>query len=69
MKYRYLYLRYSHMQKTLRLRSQVIHAMREFLIQRHFVDVETPTLFRKTPGVGCWLQPFSYKKLLSLSKI
>ncbi|KAK3912173.1 Aspartate--tRNA ligase, mitochondrial [Frankliniella fusca] len=50
MKYRYLYLRYPHMQKTLRLRSQLFHSMREFLIQHHFVDVETPTLFRKTPG-------------------
>lgn len=50
MKYRYLYLRYPHMQKMLRLRSQLFHSMREFLIQHHFVDVETPTLFRKTPG-------------------
>ncbi|XP_034251652.1 aspartate--tRNA ligase, mitochondrial [Thrips palmi] len=50
MKYRYLYLRYPHMQETLRIRSQLIHGMRDFLIQRDFVDVETPTLFRKTPG-------------------
>ena len=52
MRYRYLYLRFPHMQKMLRLRSQLIHSMREFLIQKHFVDVETPTLFRKTPGVS-----------------
>lgn len=51
MKYRFLYLRYPHMQKMLRLRSQLTHTIRDFLIQKGFVDVETPTLFRKTPGV------------------
>lgn len=50
MKYRYLYLRYPHMQKVLRFRSQLFHSMREFLIKNNFIDVETPTLFRKTPG-------------------
>lgn len=28
--------------------------MREYLVENDFVDVETPTLFRRTPGVsGC----------------
>lgn len=50
MKYRYLDLRFAEMQHNLRLRSQVIMKMREFLCASGFVDVETPTLFRRTPG-------------------
>ncbi|XP_047348085.1 aspartate--tRNA ligase, mitochondrial isoform X2 [Vespa velutina] len=51
MKYRYLALRYPEMQKTLRTRSKLIAKMREYLINEcDFVDVETPTLFRSTPG-------------------
>ncbi|XP_066600886.1 aspartate--tRNA ligase, mitochondrial [Prorops nasuta] len=51
MKYRYLSLRYPEVQKNLRLRSSVIAKMREFLINEcNFVDVETPTLFKRTPG-------------------
>ncbi|CAH1272575.1 DARS2 [Branchiostoma lanceolatum] len=51
LKHRYLDLRGSQLQHNLRLRSQVIMKMREFLINTHgFVDVETPTLFRRTPG-------------------
>lgn len=51
MKYRYLDLRFSEMQRNLRLRSSILMKMREFLINNHFVDVETPTLFKATPGV------------------
>lgn len=52
MKYRYLDMRFDDMQQRLRLRSQVLMRMRQFLIdQRGFVEVETPTLFRRTPGV------------------
>ncbi|XP_078606517.1 aspartate--tRNA ligase, mitochondrial-like [Branchiostoma floridae x Branchiostoma japonicum] len=51
LQHRYLDLRGSQLQHNLRLRSQVIMKMREFLINVHgFVDVETPTLFRRTPG-------------------
>ncbi|XP_022085393.1 aspartate--tRNA ligase, mitochondrial-like isoform X5 [Acanthaster planci] len=51
MQYRYLDLRSSRMQRNLRLRSTIIMRMREFLCNQHgFVDVETPSLFRKTPG-------------------
>ncbi|XP_061490082.1 aspartate--tRNA ligase, mitochondrial [Rhineura floridana] len=51
MKYRYLDLRSVQMQYNLRLRSQMVMRMREYLCNRHgFVDVETPTLFKKTPG-------------------
>ncbi|KAJ8980311.1 hypothetical protein NQ317_005232 [Molorchus minor] len=50
MQYRYLDLRFPQMQRNLRARSILIHKMREFLINNHFVDVETPTLFKATPG-------------------
>ncbi|KAM3605351.1 uncharacterized protein V6R79_024373 [Siganus canaliculatus] len=51
MQYRYLDLRSSQMQKNLRLRSQLVMKMREYLCNLHgFVDVETPTLFKRTPG-------------------
>ncbi|XP_054458644.1 aspartate--tRNA ligase, mitochondrial [Anoplopoma fimbria] len=51
MQYRYLDLRSSQMQKNLRLRSQLVMKMREYLCNEHgFVDVETPTLFKRTPG-------------------
>ncbi|XP_070701257.1 aspartate--tRNA ligase, mitochondrial [Pempheris klunzingeri] len=51
MQYRYLDLRSFQMQKNLRLRSQLVMKMREYLCNVHgFVDVETPTLFKRTPG-------------------
>ena len=44
------YLRLKHMQNNLRLRSKVGMALRELLIGRHgFVEIETPTLFRRSP--------------------
>lgn len=52
LKYRYVDLRFPEMQYNLRLRSKLLMKMREFLItNREFVEVETPTLFKKTPGV------------------
>lgn len=52
MKHRYLSLRYPELQRNLRLRSQVTARMREYLIKEcDFVDIETPTLFKNTPGV------------------
>ncbi|VVC26054.1 Aminoacyl-tRNA synthetase, class II (D/K/N),Nucleic acid-binding, OB-fold,Aspartyl/Asparaginyl- [Cinara cedri] len=51
LKYRYVDLRYPEMQYNLRLRSKLLMKMREFLINnRDFVEVETPTLFKKTPS-------------------
>ncbi|GJQ70074.1 hypothetical protein Trydic_g22550 [Trypoxylus dichotomus] len=51
MQYRYLDLRFPEMQFNLRTRSRMLMKMREFLInQAGFVDVETPTLFKATPG-------------------
>ncbi|XP_064004290.1 aspartate--tRNA ligase, mitochondrial isoform X2 [Pogoniulus pusillus] len=51
MQYRYLDLRSFQLQYNLRLRSRVVMRMREYLCNLHgFVDVETPTLFKRTPG-------------------
>jgi len=50
MKYRYIDLRNSTLQKNLRLRSKLIFKMRSFLEKNKFVDVETPTLCKSTPG-------------------
>ncbi|XP_062584824.1 aspartate--tRNA ligase, mitochondrial-like [Saccostrea cucullata] len=50
MKYRYLDLRSEQLQTNLRLRSYMTMKIREFLYGHGFVDVDTPTLFRRTPG-------------------
>ncbi|KAM4022566.1 aspartate--tRNA ligase, mitochondrial isoform 2-T2 [Anomaloglossus baeobatrachus] len=51
MQYRYLDLRSAQLQYNLRLRSTMVMRMREYLCNQHgFVDVETPTLFKRTPG-------------------
>lgn len=53
MQYRYINMRMPDMQHNLRLRSNVLMKMREYLINvGGFVEVETPTLFRRTPGVS-----------------
>lgn len=51
LEHRYLDLRFADMQRNLRLRSRLLARMRDFLVERAaFVEVETPTLFRRTPG-------------------
>lgn len=50
LQYRYLDMRTPQLQRNLRLRSQVLFNMRQYLASKDFVDVETPVLFRKTPG-------------------
>ncbi len=50
LEYRYLDLRRAVLQRNLRMRSELVQRMRTSLCGHGFLDVETPTLFRRTPG-------------------
>ncbi|VDN84934.1 unnamed protein product [Brugia pahangi] len=51
LRYRFLDLRTERMQRALRLRANVVHGIRKYLVEKaNFTEVETPTLFRRTPG-------------------
>jgi len=50
LQYRYLDLRRKELQQNLILRSQTTMKIRQFLTGKGFHDIETPTLFRRTPG-------------------
>lgn len=49
LEYRYLDLRRARLQKNLRFRSKLVQAMREFLMEKNFVAIETPLLTKSTP--------------------
>lgn len=49
LKYRYLDLRRSRMSHNIKIRSKAIRFMREFLLKRDFVEIETPILTKTTP--------------------
>ena len=49
LKYRYLDLRRSEMQETIRIRSKVSNEIRQFLISNDFLDIETPMMTKATP--------------------
>ena len=49
LKYRYLDLRRSEMQETIRIRSKVSNEIRQFLTSNDFLDIETPMMTKATP--------------------
>jgi aspartyl-tRNA synthetase len=58
LKYRYLDLRSSGMQKRIRLRHEVSFAVREWMIRQGFYEIETPSFIKSTPeGARDYLVP------------
>ena len=58
LKYRYLDLRTAKMQHNIILRSQVAFATREYLTEKGFLEIETPTFIKSTPeGARDYLVP------------
>ncbi|MCR4263686.1 MAG: aspartate--tRNA ligase [Candidatus Roizmanbacteria bacterium] len=58
LKYRYLDLRRSRMNRNIKIRSQVAAFMREYLLSKDFVEIETPMLTKTTPeGARDFLVP------------
>ncbi|MBI2035157.1 MAG: aspartate--tRNA ligase [Candidatus Liptonbacteria bacterium] len=49
LKYRYLDLRRSRLQKNMRLRAKFLDEARKFLVARDFIEIETPLLTKSTP--------------------
>jgi aspartyl-tRNA synthetase len=48
LRYRYLDLRRERLNRNLRLRSRLVHQLRQYLIEKDFIEVETPYLTKAT---------------------
>jgi aspartyl-tRNA synthetase len=58
LKYRYLDLRRQEARAALRLRHEIVQTLRNFLNEEHFLEVETPILYKSTPeGARDFLVP------------
>jgi len=58
LKYRYLDLRRDKLRKIMLLRHEIVFAIREFLVEQDFYEIETPILMKSTPeGARDYLVP------------